>query len=503
MARMASALLSAQVSTWLVTILGLLIVPRYLGTRDFGLLATGATIAGFAMVIASLGTANYLVKEVARRPHDSAEIMANALGLRLVAWLALAAITIPAIFLLINDPVPRTAILLLFIGSAFDLLKTGATAGLQARYALGRTAIAMGLTSLAAQFILIGLLVLGFGLTAVTLTLAGASLVSAGIAIGVFWRRFGLSTSLRVGGMRAVLAGSSAYIGWDVALIIIERVDILMLSVISGATATGYYAFALRLAAVPAFVHTILSGTIYPALSSSVHDREAFARVLQGAIRMLLITTLPMAVGLALLASDATRIIAGQEFAPAAPVAVIMALVIPLIGLDTVLGTALFAADKQRTWTYVAWGGAVLNPSLNLVAIPVAARLWGNPAVGAALATVVTEVVVGALAWRFLRDYVSPRPAILIGVRAAMACAVMAPGVIVAREASGVIAAVATGAVIYTVAAYLLRVVTVADLAYLRQTLRRGPLEPEDGTTESRPGPESRERITAAEASSR
>ncbi len=66
-----------------------------------------------------------------------------------------------------------------------------------------------------------------------------------------------------------------------------------------------------------------------------------------------------------------------------------------------ILGTALIAASRQRAWTIVGIFAGIFNPLVNLWAIPFTQNNphIGNAAVGAAVVTVATELVmfIGAL----------------------------------------------------------------------------------------------------------
>ncbi len=479
MIRMAAALVSAQAVSWIITVLGLVVVPRYLGTHDFGILATASAIGIFGITITSLGTTTYLVKEVARRPEASADLVGGVLVLRAVAWLVLASLVVPAVVLLIDSTSLQMAILVLFVGAAFDSQRVGATAGLQAHYQLGRTAIVQSVIGLLAQFAIVALLLLGVRLVGVVFPLFVASIASAGVTVFVFWRRFGLHLRPHRGALQAILAGSVVYVGWDLALMIFERVDVLMLAVMGGATATGYYAFAMRLAAVPSFIPAIIAGTVFPSMAKDAGDRpEQVREVLRWSTRILVVATVPMGAGIALLASDLTRIIGGSEFLPADSVVVVMAIAVPLIGLDVLLGTVLFSVDRQRAWTGVAFVAAVVNPALNLITIPLADRLWDNPALGAALATLETEFLMGVAAWWLLGPIIDRAATASLIARALLACAVMALPVLLVRDMAGAFAAIPVGALAYTGAAVALGLVRKDDVVRLLGALRRTPEAP-------------------------
>jgi len=110
---------------------------------------------------------------------------------------------------------------------------------------------------------------------------------------------------------------------------------------------------------------------------------------------------------------------------------------------------------------------------MNLVAIPLADRLWGNAAIGAAITTVITELFMGIAAWMLLGPlYRDGRAAASTLWRALVACAVMAGPVLMVRDALGLAAAVGVGVLVYGAVAMALRLVSLDDMRQLRGALR-------------------------------
>src|SRR5690606_6280206 len=66
--RTALALFSVQGLTWASSLVGVLFVPRFLGANGLGAYAAITTAVALISLVASLGTANHVVREVARNP---------------------------------------------------------------------------------------------------------------------------------------------------------------------------------------------------------------------------------------------------------------------------------------------------------------------------------------------------------------------------------------------------------------------------------------------------
>ena len=63
-----AVLAAAQLLTWTMTLLWTLVVPRALGPAGMGSIVTAWSVTGVLGIVLGLGTRNYLVREMRRRP---------------------------------------------------------------------------------------------------------------------------------------------------------------------------------------------------------------------------------------------------------------------------------------------------------------------------------------------------------------------------------------------------------------------------------------------------
>ena len=97
--------------------------------------------------------------------------------------------------------------------------------------------------------------------------------------------------------------------------------------------------------------------------------------------------------GIAIVAEDMFDLLYGDKFDNSVILVQIIAFHIPVVAIDMILGMILFASDQQRKWVLVGCTAAVLNPILNLFAIPFTRDHYDNGAIGAAVTTIATEMV--------------------------------------------------------------------------------------------------------------
>jgi hypothetical protein len=138
----------------------------------------------------------------------------------------------------------------------------------------------------------------------------------------------------------------------------------------------------------------------------------------------------------------------------------ILALHVPIVAMDMILGMVLVAIDRQKAWILVGVGACLLNPLLNLFMIPATIGIFDNGAIGASVATVLTELLmmVGALLLR--PRGVMDRYTTGYALRATLAALLMFP-VLIALGDAPVVAKVIAGIVTYAAASFVFRIVSV------------------------------------------
>ena len=142
------------------------------------------------------------------------------------------------------------------------------------------------------------------------------------------------------------------------------------------------------------------------------------------------------------------------------------------------VGAILSARDQQRQWAIAGVAAALLNVSLNFVAIPYTQNHFDNGAIGAALVTSLTEVLLLVAGQRLLergildrRTYVAAGKCLLIGI---------AMGILVwwANDLPLVVT-VPLGAGFYGLCVLLFGVLSRDEIAQLRALLSRRTAGPD------------------------
>lgn len=370
----------------LTAIVGIL-VARYLGPRDFGLLSYAGSVFGLLAPLTMLGMQSVLVREFSTR-EDWRRVLTSAAVIQTPA--AIIAAIIGVVVLLVTREFEREAVLLAAVMAPLPLLGLAgpALAYLEAAGRVRRIVVAglvAGVTGSSLK--LTGLLlqvpvwVLGaFGtIEAIILFLGLLGGIPSRKRLSSLTSHFDTETA------RRLLRESWPLLLSGIAVTIYMKADILMLGLLAGDLDTGLYTAAARLSEVWYFIPMSALAAFRPQLSrmfaagQSSRYRVATQKFMTVAVGVSLIV-------LALVLLAANQIIGflyGVEFSEASPVLRIHILSAPFVFLGVAASPWFIDHGMTRAVMVRSTLGAALNVILNFALIP----RYG--ALGASVATLV------------------------------------------------------------------------------------------------------------------
>ena len=246
------------------------------------------------------------------------------------------------------------------------------------------------------------------------------------------------------------------------------NLDFWMLSVLdsSDPSTHGYYAAARNLTRLPMMISPILIGVLVPSLAhgKATGNVQDMKRVLQGAMRFLLVTLVP---GCALMAFESGPLMNLMFSSSYESGGYVLALLTMGVGLCfttfTVLLNVLLAIGKQRLAAITAMTLIVPCLIANIVLVPP----FGS--VGAAFACILSSAIAvvsaGSLVWRELGPFVNA--ALVLKTLAATVCVCIA-SLVFATHGMGFVIELACLGFLFLGLAMTLRLLGPGDLALLR-----------------------------------
>lgn len=481
MLRNAAALFASQPITWTLSIVFIVLVPRNLGPTEWGEWVIAGSVGGIASAILDCGLTTVIAKHVPREPDQAGSYIGAVLSLRLLLFPVLIAGMV--VFARVAGYRPHTQVVVALMALTISAGFVGKTfsAGLQALQRMPILAFVEVLTNALLTGSALWLLkVDALGI----ITISAVAFFTALAGQSVLWialsRHVEVRPRLEAPMLRRVLRQGLPFWANQLFFMIYVWIDGVILSVLTTRSEVGWYGVGAQIIATLGFVPAIVTTVVFPELSRSIHTDQARTRAMaQSSFRLLTTLSLPMVTGLVLVADNLVRSVYGGWFAPAGAPRAVLALTLLPVYVATLGNSFIIAADRQLYWTWVMAGMCVVNPLLNLVAIPYFHARFGNGALGAALALLVTDLVTGCLALALLPSGLrsairGTAPAIL---RSVLATALMAVAVWPLRSYFIGIP-LAAGVVTFACAAMVLRVYPPDELRALSSLVARIVLKP-------------------------
>lgn len=458
-------------------LVGVIVATRYLEVEDFGQLLTAVTFVALFGLLTDVGLWTVAAREIARRPHEEDRILGNvfALGIGL-SVLAMAA-TLGVGFLLYADDgheLVRSGLLILVLQMAFTA-PWGTTTAYMTAHQRAVPATVGGLLASLAFLAALGVVVaadLGFTGLAIAYLLSGVvnNLVPVFFAIKRFSLRVRFDREMSRQLMRwALPQGLVLAIG-----VLYLRIDTVLLSLLGGNREVALYGVGYRVVEVLALIPTYAMVTLFPDIARCQPHSPRLRLLMQGALSSLTLLVVPVLVVFVAFAPEVVEVIAGRDFADAAPTLRILTVAVVASFVSTAYIHALVALDQQGPLAKALLFILVFNVALNALLIP------GLEAEGAALALLVTDVAL-LLVTRALFARVGAVPRVQKPARLALA-ALPAVGVALILDAVAdptqrpvlTLAAAGLGTtVVFGAAAHALRAVPIEVTSALAQLRNR------------------------------
>jgi O-antigen/teichoic acid export membrane protein len=455
------ALLGTNVASWVVSLAFWLVVPRLIGPTGWGEWNLGNALSGVVFAVGGMGISTFLVKEIARDRRRAADYV----GAGLTTHLILAAFAVVAVVLFCvvagYNHHERVVILLVTVVAASAFVVTPAFYALQAMQRMKVAAVLNSGRQIAANLtvVLIALLA-GLRVEVLVIVMLVCNVLASVTVYAVVARLVGINLKFNLGLSRWMVTGGLPFWSNTMLLTFYFWIDSVLLSLFVSTREVGYYAAPVQVLLTLGFLPAAIAFATFPAMSSSFHagDLERVRQLTRTSLSVLLALGIPLSVGTALVGPSLVRHVFGPEFGPAAPAMVILAFTIVPGYVSILAFNVLASVDRQRQWAYVLGVTAVVNPLVNIVAIPWTQATFGHGTIGAALALLLTDGVMSVTGIALIqRQTLRPAgPLLVVVARTAIATAAMAVPVWLLRDRFPLVPVV-VGALAFGAAALIVR----------------------------------------------
>ncbi len=365
-------------------------VVRVLGDSGFGQYSTVTAFVGLFAIFAELGVSQYVMREMAQRPEKTKQLFWNLWALRLtLAVIGVVGITFGAVLYGFKPELVLGVFLytLTFIYSAF-LAPMDAALVASERMEYPTLIAIIGQISSAALGTIV--LINGWGFLALISVGLLAMIPQILFAVWAVRRHRLVSRPVIVTPtiwpqlIRAGLPFGMITLSLTIAF----SIDTVMLARFYPSEEVGWYNAAYRLSTSLLFLFTAFSTAIVPTLSKAfITDPDTVERWYYRSTKVILLISIPLAVGGMLVADPLIHLLYGEQYAPSVLVFQIIVWDVPLLMFAGFGGNMTTIISQERAAARIYFIGAVANVVFNLLFIPRFGIL------GAAVVTVITDLV--------------------------------------------------------------------------------------------------------------
>ncbi|MBK9519491.1 MAG: oligosaccharide flippase family protein [Anaeromyxobacter sp.] len=402
-ARNAFHLVLGQVVTTALAIVFSATLGRRLGAADFGLYFLVTTTVTFAYVVVEWGQVQFVVRELARQPERSGDLLGTTLAWRAAGAAPLAGLTVLVAWGLGYDVRTLGLLALLMLATLPFFLSQAYGLVFRARERMDLDAQVQVAFKAAALPLAIGALALGGGVAGVILAQGAAGL----LALGLAWLR---SRALHLPPLRVarpawreLLLGGLPILAIGLAVTVQPYIDVLVLTALVPPAPVGWYGAARNILGTLVAPATILGTASFPRLSRAAADPAQFGLELRSALRTLLGIGALAGVGTYLFAGLAVETIYGERgFGPTADILRVSSPSLYLVCIDVLLASALVALGRPKALAAFKALNVAVCTGASFLLIPWAQARYGNGGIGLVLAFGLSEVMMFAAALRLL-----------------------------------------------------------------------------------------------------
>ncbi|MDY0117344.1 MAG: flippase [Sulfurimonadaceae bacterium] len=362
-----------------------ILLTRYLGPENYGLLSYSQSFVSIFIAFATLGIDVIVVRELTKNQANSTKILGTAFFLKIFASLGTIGIIFSInLFMEDNEAVLLTNIIafsLLF--QSINIIDTFFQANIISKYSALANTIAFIFSS-ALKFTLI------FNEADLVYFAYALVLDSFFIAIGYIYIYIQQKQSLLYWRYDMPTAIYFLKTGWPLmfvalAAFIYTRTDQVMLKHLLNNEAVGHYAAAIKVSELFYFIPLLITQSLFPKIvqMKEKSEKEYFI-LLEKLYRLLVWSAIPIAIGLFFWSDSIVLLLYGEQYIQASSVLCILAFAIILHAIGTITTKVLYVEHFERKYLYRSILGVFVNIGLNFYFIP----LYG--AQGAAISTLIT-----------------------------------------------------------------------------------------------------------------
>lgn len=380
----------SQILTYVLAFFTVIYTARYLGAGGFGILSLALSIGSIFAVFMDMGLSTLIVREISRDKSLSGKYIINSIVMKLILSSLTLGLVVVMVHLLGYNPLESLIIYLIAISMAISSFYIFLNAVFQAEEKMEYLSLANILNSV---ILLAGTILgvyLGLSIVYFALIYIFTSIIVLIYCITVYVKKFlNIKLEVDLGFWKPTLREAWSFGLISLSYMLYTYVDSIMLSILKGAEAVGWYSAAYRLMYIALIIPNAINIAIFPVMSRlyTNSSKNSLNLLNERYFKYMMVLGIPLGIGTSLLAKPIILLLYGTAYYPSiiALQILVWAIVFTFAGASYI--QLLQSINKQLIITKISLACLVMNVILNLILIP------SYSYVGASFATIATEAV--------------------------------------------------------------------------------------------------------------
>ncbi len=462
------ALWTPSILNPLVSFALILVISRYLGVEGLGTYSLVVSYLGIFVTFGALGLGTLVVREAARDLEQAHVFFINAALFGTVSsFVAIIGMIIVVGLMGYGDDVFQAAVI-----CSFSLFPTTAISYMEAMFRAFERAEYIAITYLLENLFRVGscviLLLNGYGIVALFIAFLTSRLFAALLMFFCYIKILGMPEfQFRPDVWRFLGREAATFASIAMFSTIHLHIDQIMLSKLKSLESVGIYSAADRLLDFCRALTVAFAAALFPILAKQyVSGIGELRRITVLSVRYLLLGTIPIAIGTAILANNIISLVYGHKFVSAVPVLTVHIFSLIPFSMVYFLASVLIVTDNQRVDLGINILAAIINIILNFALIPYFAEM------GAVVAVLITIIIFNQLQNWYIKQRLFPIPLLQLIPRILPAAGLMGIVTFLLRDWNLGLNIVVSAAV-YVSLVVLFKGVTPDEIEMVKMVIRR------------------------------
>lgn len=380
---------SSQVITNLCAFIWTILIARYLGVNDYGILSFAISFTAILAMGTDIGMSTFTTRELSKDREKTHKFINNVIPFKIVLSIGLFLIVAIVLFVLGYDKLIIEVSLIMVIENVFICMINFINGVFQAYENQKYYAIGSMIYSILLVIFTFGILFFDLGLIAVAISYTLAYFFNLAYVSFHLNKKFGFPKFEYDFPFWIQTAKRSIPFGLSLFFYTIYfYIDVVMIQFFSGDFGAGIYNASYKIISVFAAFYVIYTAVIFPLMSKLYAENTNLLKIsFEQSIKYSVLILLPISIGVYFYSPTIINLIYGSEYALASTSMQILIWTIIFLFITGVTSSLLNAIDKEVAVTKIYIIAAIFNIVLNYFAI----SLWSYN--GAALTTVLSIIL--------------------------------------------------------------------------------------------------------------